>query len=235
MEASVAGVGIFICGCAWRIAIQKVNMEQKCTRWYNWYRIETAECIRKILNGTDTEKGFIEDVQLGTAQVVLLGSEGLPEGAVLSLKSGLAAFKMLSNCQRFANSQRFFREKLQVGWHEASSAGGNLMISDLCGMIGERVWPPSGFGSCNRIFFSLIEIAFSTWWFHQKLSRCFQMCKKIPSLRLNIKSLRGERWNHRPLRSPKQGNTFASTTLPRIQCRWRQLGSIVYIVLADDV
>ena len=34
-------------------------------------------------------KGILkEDVQLGTAQVVLLGSEGLPEGAVLSLKSG---------------------------------------------------------------------------------------------------------------------------------------------------
>ena len=96
-------------------------------------------------------KGILkEDVQLGTAQVVLLGSEGLPEGAVLSLKSGPKDSQIHSV---------FYHEKLlQVGWHEASSAGGNLMISDLCGMIGERVWPPSGFGSCNRIFFHLLKL-----------------------------------------------------------------------------
>lgn len=167
------------------------------------------------------------------AQVVLLGSEGLPEGAVLSLKSGLAAFKCfqaadsqihsvlsVKNC-RWGDMKRqapvaILWFQIFVEWLEKESGH----LQDLEAAIG---------------FFSLIEIAFSTWWFHQKLSRCFQMCKKIPSLRLNIKSLRGERWNHRPLRSPKQGNTFASTTLPRIQCRWRQLGTIVYIVLADDV
>ena len=181
-------------------------------------------------------KGILkEDVQLGTAQVVLLGSEGLPEGAVLSLKSGLTAFKMLSSC-RFANSQRFLPWKTAAGgvtWsvkRRWQSYDFRSLWNDWRKSLATfRIW------KLQSDFFSLIEIASSTWWFHQKLSRCFPMCKKIPSLRWNIKSLRGERWNHRPLRSPKQGNTFASTTLPRIQCRWRQLGTIVYIVLADYV
>ena len=36
------------------------------------------------------------------------------------------------------------------------------MISDLCGMIGEIVWPCSGFGSCNH--FLHLFIASSKWW-----------------------------------------------------------------------
>lgn len=62
-------------------------------------------------------KGILkEDVQLGTAQVVLLGSEGLPEGAVLSLKSGLAAFKCFQTAKDSQIHSVFYREKLlQVG------------------------------------------------------------------------------------------------------------------------
>ena len=52
---------------------------------------------------------FCIDHSLGTAQVVLLGSEGLPEGAVLSLKSGLTV------CQRFANSPCFYCDKTAAG------------------------------------------------------------------------------------------------------------------------